>query len=432
MLAATVTPDPDKAARLADRRRGRFEARHTLWDESTLPRVRSCGRARQDKAAPITVKVSTGPGGRKAGYGGLQSCGSVWACPVCSAKIAAHRQGEIERALTAWVEQGGHKPLRFGPEDEQGDEQGPRGRVALASFTMRHKKGHRLTTLWDGQATAWHAVASGGGWADDQAAHGSDYLRLVTRGKRAGQFVLARRIPLIRVFETTHGDENGWHTHVHCLVLLPEGATHESVQALGASMFGRWRDSLKRQGFQAPSSRRGWDMELLTGDPSAGLADYFTKAVYSASMEAARGDMKDAKNGNRTPFRVLRDVVEQGVVDDLEIWHEWERGSKGRRQIAWSVGLRAELLPEEEELTEQDIVDLDEGGEAETTIDDDLWNVVQARRLDYAVLAAFQQSLRSGLDFLMTLSAAADDVGHAKAARLDEWGRSRSRVRQRV
>lgn len=40
-------------------------------------------------------------------YTGLQTCGSVWACPVCASKIAERRRLEIQQAMAAHQEQGG-------------------------------------------------------------------------------------------------------------------------------------------------------------------------------------------------------------------------------------------------------------------------------------------------------------------------------------
>ena len=42
-----------------------------------------------------------------ASYGGLQTCGSVWACPVCSAKIAERRRVELLDAMELHKAQGG-------------------------------------------------------------------------------------------------------------------------------------------------------------------------------------------------------------------------------------------------------------------------------------------------------------------------------------
>ncbi len=364
----------------------------------------------------VTVRVSVGPEGRVAGFSGIATCGSVWACPVCSAKIAARRQQEIEAAIAAWVVLG--------------------GKVALLTMTMRHRSGQRLKTLWDAYAAAWTASTSGAAWKADQAAYGSPFSREVKSGKRAGQTVLDLRIPTIRVVEVTTGD-NGWHVHVHALLFLPSHITDDSLGKVADGMFGRWSRSLVSRGLDAPTMRHGVDSRLL-GEGAEALGDYFTKTVYggrSASFEAARGDLKDAKGGNRTPFGVLRSLLlaRSGEVDptqldvdqDEALWAEWERGSKGRRQIAWSPGLRAMLIPEVEELTDEEIAEEAPGGDDVAEIDGPVFRQIVRHRADWQVLSAFARSNAEGWELVAEFVALADAAERAAASDRARWRRRR-------
>jgi hypothetical protein len=383
------------------RRAGRFAARHVLWDESGLRRARNCGRAVQRNGCGVTVKMTDGAA---AGYGNLQTCGSVWACPVCSAKIAATRQNDIERILSAWY--GGYDGDEF-------------GRVALVTLTMRHRKGQSLKSLWEALSQAWNLAVSGAGWADDQEVYGTllpgtEYKS----GPRKGQLRPAKvRIPVIRVVEVTHGDK-GWHVHIHALLLLPSWVNDGHVDWIGQQMWNRWLAGLEARGLDC-DRKHGVDARLLHGDPSAVLGEYFVKATYSASHEVARSDMKSAHYGNRTPFAILADIVDNGDADDLDTWHEYERASKGKRQITMTRGLRALLLPPDEviELTDEEIAEQDAGGDEIAEIGRDLWSVIVARRADYKILRAFERSIRNGYRLLWL---------YADQANLDaktEWAR---------
>jgi hypothetical protein len=288
----------------------------------------------------VRVRATGDGDARRAGFAGLATCGSVWSCPVCAEKILAGRQHELADAIATW-EAGG-------------------GRVALLTLTMRHKSGDRLADLWDGLSYAWGKVTSGRSWARVNERYGSADLASAT---------LSRRIGWARVVETTHG-ANGWHVHVHCALFLPGDVTVDQVDDLAGSMFTTWAAALVRRGFLAPSDRHGVDVKL-SGSPAANWGEYFAKSDYDVdssriALELARGDLKQARSGNRTPFRILSDFVEFGVADDLDLWSEWETASRGRRQLTWASGFRAVLLAESER--SDDELAADELGSA----DDDL------------------------------------------------------------
>lgn len=386
MQFTIVDTDAD-SERVTRRRAARFAARHTLWDESSLPRVRNCGRARASNSAGVTVKRAADG---SVGLGGLQHCASVWACPVCSSTIAARRQGEIAQALGNWQTKHG-------------------GRVVFGTFTMRHHKGQSLKSLWAALSKAWGNVTSGRGWVEDALDFGTVTLerRVSKKGKVSTR--AKGKLRFIRVIEVTHG-ENGWHVHVHALFLIPgKDRDVEALKAVVAQMesrfFGRWLSGLQSVGMSA-TRKHGADLRLLTGEgSSAALADYFAKGVYAASMETARGDLKKTKaDGSRTPFQILEDVVARGEVDDLETWQEWERASKGKRQMFWSRGLKDELGVGE--VDDQTLVDeAEEQGEPVAVIDSETWDVIAAERADYRLIAAFNISDGAGLALLARFAA---------------------------
>lgn len=403
MFASTLQPEPDVRQ---SRRSQRFAARHVLWKISRVPRRRECG-ATVRASEGVSVKVTTAAdGSRHAGFSGLSSCGSVWACPVCSATIANTRQQEIEAALTEWTRRG--------------------GRVVLGTVTMRHYQRHELGALWDALSGARHLMLSGRAWTGEQSDYGTPMARTVKTGRRAGTVVIADRVPVISVVEVTHG-VNGWHVHCHLLLLVAGTMGPAAVQEMGAGLFGRWSDALVAAGLPAPSWEHGHDWRLLVGDAGKALGEYFTKSVYSsgdavrsASMEVARGDFKDASHGNRTPFGVLRGLVAAVTTGDLgprltpasverdeNLWHDWESGSAGRRQIAWSSGLREWLavLPVEE-LTDQELVDVDVAGDETHPVTGLAWAAVRRSRAGAILLEAFETSEDIGCRSLARFEAA--------------------------
>jgi hypothetical protein len=379
VLAARVTqPAVSSEERIA----ARYAARHVQWVESSLPRVRRCAQRAhtvKEGTAAITVKVTTRDDGtRGAGFGGLQHCGSRWACPVCASVIANHDQQAVEAVLRGWIAAG--------------------GAVALATFTMSHNAGHRLKTLWDAQAASWHAVASGRGWKADQAAFGSLRAVETAKGPRVDFW-----IPTIRVTETTHGQVNGWHNHVHVLLLLPGDTTQADCEQLEERMWGRWDAALRARGLHS-SREHGADVRLMSGDPARIAAGYVTKSSY----EATRADLKSARAGHRKPFDVLHSVVVSGDADDLDLWHEWEAASKGRRGIAYTRGLRETYAPDVDDLTDEQVVELDQGGEVVCDVEPDTYRAIVRARADWHVLAAFRESDDAGRKALVPFMIQAD------------------------
>lgn len=317
----------------------------------------------------VTVKA-TGKGvNRRAGYGNLQLCGSVWSCPVCSAKINTVRAADIAAAVSAW-----HAPV-FGPQPAAGPTLHRGGRIVLVTLTMRHKKGQELEDLWSrGVSAGWHAVTAGKAWVNDQNDCGVYVSRVVKTGKRAGQTVWQNRIGYARVVETTHG-ANGWHVHIHALLFVKQDITPLEVEALGGSIFSRWSASLVSEGFGAPTLQNGVDVKLLGPEvrDAQRIAEYFSKNTFAGQKKASNvafevsgGLGKWARGSNRTPFQILENLCSgeeyAGFESDLGRWWAWEKASKGKRQLTWSPWLRP-YLRLGVELSDEEIAESELGGD---------------------------------------------------------------------
>lgn len=196
-----------KGKRRSDLRKRRFRGREVNWGESRLKRCRDCGRVAITKGGSVAVRQSPG----FAGFAGLSTCGSVWSCGVCNAKIMARRQLDIGMAVELWKDQG--------------------GRVLFGTMTMRHWTFHRLDDLWGSVSKAWANVTCGRNWLLNKKRYGI-----------AGW---------LRVVEVTFGD-NGWHVHIHYLVFLEAPIPSTEIDALRDSMFGRWAGALHQLGMPAP------------------------------------------------------------------------------------------------------------------------------------------------------------------------------------
>lgn len=290
---------------LQNRRSARYARRNALWRITSQNRIRACGRTRIAEHAGITMRKG------KATYSGLATCGSVWSCPVCSAKILTRRSAEVRKAIHNWGTEGNY--------------------FAFQTLTMRHKAGQSLKELWAGLSYAWQTLNSG------RAAK--------TEAKRYGQ------AGFIRVVEVTHG-KNGWHVHIHLLRFLERKLTSNELEEWSNSQFDRWSKALMRKGFASPL-KAAQDFKLSRN--ANDLADYLTKQADQGrklSKEMTSNETKQAKRGGRKPWDILDDLAESPNSRDLGLWREYEVVSTGKKQLHWSVGLRSALGLGEEESDE--------------------------------------------------------------------------------
>jgi len=290
--------------RAVDYRAERWAARGVLWQESSLKRVRSCGRVAITSTGEVQVRAN----GAAVGFAGLASCGSVWSCPVCNARIQAVRRLEVGVAI-ATIQAAG-------------------GSAAFGAYTLRHRAGQPLGPLWEALSYCWEALTRDGS---------------VKRLRKALGYV-----GTIRAVECTKGC-HGWHPHLHPVHLFDRAVTREEVAQLEAAEFRAWAAAAKRRGLEAPTIQ-AQHLHRIEGDAGEVLGDYFTKAVYQPSSEGVAWEMTSTqtKSSTRakdsmTPWDLLRDVYENGDADSFDAWGEWERASKGKRALTWSRGLRARV-----------------------------------------------------------------------------------------
>jgi hypothetical protein len=203
--------------------------------------------------------------------------------------------------------------------------------VAFMTFTMRHHKGQSLFELWRALSKGWRSIISGKGWMDDQARHGI--------------------VGFVRVVEVTYG-RNGWHVHVHALVFGHGLDQWSSVDKLGRSMWNRWNLGLVRAGMEAPKAHAS-DWQQVSGDiDGTKLGNYLSK--LGAELTQTQSKVARSIHSTRSTWALLDEGPKLGDRQALELWWEWEKASKGKRQIGWSRGLR-ELLGVGIEQSDDDI-----------------------------------------------------------------------------
>jgi hypothetical protein len=333
-FSAAGSDDADKALEL---RKQRWSRLGLLWEVSESERLRQCRRT--TLGGPVNVHKNDDC----VSLSGVVTCAKVWSCPLCSAKILAGRQTEVEQILTAHTGNGGS--------------------IVMGTLTMRHHKGQGLAELWDGLSKAWSRVLASRGWR-----------RWKQRLGLLGQ---------IRAVEVTYG-QHGWHVHIHFFALVETAPSETELDAWRSEVVGLWANRLAKLGFSAVEQAQ--DMKLLTVQGAISeLARYITKATY----ELTGAGLKDGRStSSRTPWRVLDGFAETGDLDDLDLWREFEAASGGRRQMTGMGQLRRALgLAEDDtEATDEDLAAEDEGGDIVLRIEAESWRTLCAAPGDIGVL----------------------------------------------
>lgn len=253
-------------------------------------RTAKCLRFRQ-KGRDIQIVQSKEHG--KASYKGLQTCGSVWSCPVCAAKISERRRVELQAAITMHKASGGD--------------------VLLATYTNPHYLGDDIGQVLKGQAKAL------------------DYLNTDRASRRL--FDDMGCIGQVRAMEVTHGRlrrvNNGWHPHYHVLLFVRSGL---DLVDLRARLFERWHLACVKAGLKPPSLAHGVRL-----DDGSKAASYASK--WGLESEMTKGHTKKSTDGE-TPFDLLRAYLANCDKQAGALFREFALAFKGKRQLHWSARLK--------------------------------------------------------------------------------------------
>jgi hypothetical protein len=330
-------------------------------DPDTPERQRNCG------VVPVGGQVEIQMKDGSAYYCGLETCGNVWLCPVCSAKIHRRRATELRDALTTW-EADGHA-------------------ASFVTITVPHDVDDRLAKLLDAERDAWKRITRGAAWQ-----------RLKRKLGIAGHVI---------ALEFTWGDENGWHPHYHVLLVHDQDLGAAAIAALHAHIHSRLAASCRDYAFRQPDQLHAVRIDPNVSATAAGA--YVAKGGdWTPAEEMARGDLKTSRTGSRTPFQLLADYYQTGDSHDRALWDEYARVTRGLAAVRWSRGLHPAMLgfAAARERTDHELAAAQVGGKAVVVIPLAAWMRIRAAGLEHAVLVAAETGampilkhfLNTGLD----------------------------------
>ena len=276
------------------RRVERFALQSVARDILPDSRTAKCLRIRAHDSDVGVWKSKTH---KTAHYSGLQTCGSVWRCPVCAAKIAERRRLEIQTAMALHRAQGGD--------------------VQLLTLTVPHTRHDSLEALVGAQAKALEAF-----WRDKTVKNVLKEMGYLGR---------------IRAYEVTHGRKgtnNGWHPHFHFLMFGMNKVDQAYLQDWKVRLHARWDNYCKKAGLGSPSLAHGIDLR-----DGAQATKYVAK--WGLEDEMTKAHTKKGKAGGETPFDLLRSVLaDPNDKQAMALFAEFAEFFQGKSQLHWSKGLK--------------------------------------------------------------------------------------------
>lgn len=313
-------------------------AQHLLFESDikgrtgNIHRTRLCHAARAYQAEAITVRIPNNENAKRASLKGVQTCGSVWACPVCSKRIATQRGKEISQAID-YMTEAGNVAIMVTNTARHGLE------FTLKLFKNKFKAAHRRFV----QHRRWR--------------------------KLKDQFGIQHSIKAV---EGTWGIENGWHYHQHAILFLSAdtltAAGNDAFQNWIAEARNLWLECLEKEGLDGVGEI-AFDVQ----------ADHDVKKTYLAKLgledETSNLDYEASAGHNKTSggakiWQLLHRSWE-GDRQASALYIEWVETMSGDQWITWTDGLKElcginEMTDEEasmfegieEEVQNQDLMDI--------------------------------------------------------------------------
>jgi hypothetical protein len=295
---ASLIYNANKGSKSREEKRDyRYERRSHARKLSVHDRFRKCGCT---SIGPVSIGLK----GDKAQQRGLYTCGSVWVCPVCSAKVLQERKKEVEKAIRAWTERGGS--------------------FVFETLTISHRSFDTVAKQRLAIQAAWAALNKGS-FKSKYASYGQQgYLRIA---------------------EVTHG-KNGEHLHLHVLRFIDRWLPSDELDSWKSQIFEKWANAIEGQGLRRPSSKFHDFQQIEVAEAMSG---YFTKN-YDNPWQAAGEILTDS--AGTSIWRLLDAAIANPKSTSSKRWNNYEVDTRGMKQMTWSRGLRADLGLKDEELDE--------------------------------------------------------------------------------
>jgi hypothetical protein len=309
-------------------------------------RLRFCMRGIVPEKKGVAVIYS--PKYQRASYGNLMTCGSIWLCAVCAAKISEKRRVELVAAV------GQHS-----------------GGLALITFTMQHKKADKLA---DNLAVL------------DQAFENVFHGRFFQKFKKEFGYIGS-----VKTLEITYG-LSGWHVHRHALFFFTEQVSDYRAVEIQAALTSRYLALLEKAGGRALP---GLAVDVRTAEKNSDIvAAYLAKTdklpespYWGIESELTKSYVKSSKGAAGMTFWELLLKAATGEFEYIQLVREYAAAIKGKASVRYSRGLK-ELL-KVESLTDEELASAPEKDGVEMALlAGEIWRQVCEKKLRAQLLTA--------------------------------------------
>jgi len=278
-------------------------------------------------------------------FTGLQTCGSVWTCPICSNRIQETRRQEIAQAM------------KFLCSEKQGKQ------AVMITFTFPHSVDDKLKELL------------------------GKFSKALSSFKSSNSFTLFKKRygfeGLIRSLEITHG-VSGWHPHTHELFFVDKQIEQLEFKEW---LIDRWLKVCVKAGLVDIENDKKVEAFLkhsldvkFNCSTSDYLAKFDDKAHWGVDREMAKASSKNGKKNGLHPFELAH-------KKEVGLFIEYTEAIKGKAQIFWSRDLKKKVGivdKADEEIAEEDKKEEDEVIGFLRKIED--WSIVTSNELRAKIL----------------------------------------------
>lgn len=252
---------------------------------------------------------------------GTSRCNSIYQCNVCQQRILSRRQKELEIINKSHLESGGG--------------------VYLLTLTVKHSMLDSFESLLGSSKNLSGLLGA--------------YSYLVSKDRGFKKLLENYGVQMsCRAFESTWGQTNGYHVHLHCLYYTSRQLTDKEMQSFPKEFYKLWVNAIDKAGLKIPNKKHGVDFQ-----DGSNAGKYIAK--WSSSNELSSVTHKKAKDGNFTINELENLLIEKTQTllptDKLKsVLKNYYKGCYGKRFLTWSDRkfLRKKYLSSLNELEQTD------------------------------------------------------------------------------